>query len=257
MQPHNGKPQRLLPPQTRPQTKPQSGAEQFDPTQDSSRCRKAAYFRAKHAFRKKFQGKKQQPHDRGSPRLEIEFHNLSLQQFGHLAGAPRAAADQQAPQQLPETSQALKMAALHEQQQDSIDAISDEIKSECRDGVLALFPEIEPDHLTLICEEGLWQLDGIIEKVLNEQEDGKHYPKAPKSTLKRKRSEDEDPTSPKYAAKKWDSIERRHERKDISYFKTRSASSKIPTFPKPIQPVPELRKCLDPSLYQCSCTFIW
>lgn len=112
-------------------------------------------------------------------------------------------------------------AAANQQQQDAMDAISDDVKSMCRVEVLALFPDIDPDHLTLVCEEGLWQPQGIIEQILNQQEDGRSYPKAPKTSLKRKR-DDEDTVSPECAAKKWDNQERRHQRRNVSYFKTRS-----------------------------------
>lgn len=103
----------------------------------------------------------------------------------------------------------------------AMSAISDEVKSACRIEVLSLFPDIDPDHLTLICGEGLWQPQAIIEQILNQQEDGTQYPKAPKTNLKRKR-DDEDAVSSESAAKKWDNQERRLQRRHVSYFKIRS-----------------------------------
>lgn len=203
------------------------------------------------------QEKEQYAHVRGNLSVEPDLRKLSLRPHGRFAGAPCPARDQQAPQLLkpPETDLEFKMAALQQQQlqqQDTIDAIPDEIKSECRNSVLSLFPDLDPDHLTQVCEEGLWQSVDIIEKILDDQEDGNHYPKAPKSTLKRKRSDQEDPNSPKCTAKKWDSLERRQERKDVLYFRTRSASSHTP-----VSSVLIARDCLIIlSLYQCSCAFI-
>lgn len=103
-----------------------------------------------------------------------------------------------------------------------VDAIPDSVKSDCRINVLSLFPDIDPDHLTLLCEEGLWQSDGIIEQILNQQEEGKQYPKAPKPNLKRKRDDEENPIL------QWDNLERRSQQRPLGYLKTRSVPTKTP-----------------------------
>lgn len=126
-----------------------------------------------------------------------------------------------------ETSFASKMAALYQQQQDNLDAMSDEVKSQCRISVLALFPDIDPKYLTQLCDEAIWNPNTVIEQILNQQEDGVDYPRAPKTDnlKKRKRQDDDAPTSSQELAKEWDNLERRQTPRDQSYHKARFAPS--------------------------------
>lgn len=96
---------------------------------------------------------------------------------------------------------------------------SDDAKSECRNNILGLFPDIDPDYLAALCENSLWQQDGIIAQILDQQESGRPYPKASKSHKKRKREEedDKDPMASKNLARKFDSEERRRELKTHEY----------------------------------------
>lgn len=107
-------------------------------------------------------------------------------------------------------------AALHAPQ------IPDRAKSECRAAVLSLFPDIDPDHLNHLCDERQWSPALVIEFILTQQDEDVQYPKAPKMNLKRKRQDEDGPsTPPEKSAKKWDTEERRQERRANSYFKTR------------------------------------
>ncbi|KAF3767644.1 hypothetical protein M406DRAFT_244120, partial [Cryphonectria parasitica EP155] len=65
--------------------------------------------------------------------------------------------------------------------------VSNETKSTCRALVLSIFPDIDPDHLDVLCEERQWSSSGVLEHILNQQEDGIQYPTALKANLKRKR----------------------------------------------------------------------
>lgn len=100
------------------------------------------------------------------------------------------------------------------------DQPSDEAKLQCRSNILVIFPDIDPDHLTALCEQGLWLQDGIIEQILNEQESGRPYPRAPRPSLKRKREDldDEESTAPENWAKKFDNEERRARSQIPEYF---------------------------------------
>lgn len=102
--------------------------------------------------------------------------------------------------------------------------ISDETKSQCRINVLELFSDMDPDHLTLVCEAGRWNPEDIVRQVVNDMEEGRPYPKPKKVNLKRKRDEEEDVTSPENAAKKWDNVGRRTQFRDpkSSYTRMRS-----------------------------------
>lgn len=109
--------------------------------------------------------------------------------------------------------------------------ISVETKSQCRINVLELFPDMDPRHLSLVCEQGRWNLEDVISQVVNDMEDGKPYPKIQRMNLKRKREDEEDATLPKNAAKKWDNVGRRSQVRDAksSYTRMRSVSSNTTT----------------------------
>lgn len=96
----------------------------------------------------------------------------------------------------------------------------DEEKSICRRGILDIFPDIDPDHLTALCEQSSWSQDGIIEQILNEQESGRPYPRAARPNLKRKREDldDEEPLPPEDWAKKFDNEERRAKSQVPEYY---------------------------------------
>lgn len=99
----------------------------------------------------------------------------------------------------------------------------DEAKSQCRSDILTVFPDIDPDHLTTICEQGQWLQDGIIEQILDDQESGRPYPKAPKPSLKRKRGDDrDDAQAHENLAKKFNEDEHRAKPKPKQYWDDRS-----------------------------------
>lgn len=114
--------------------------------------------------------------------------------------------------------------------------VSDLTKSECRINVLELFSDMEPAHLTLICEQGRWNAEDVVRQVVNDMEDGKPYPRIPRVNLKRKRDTEDDAdnddadaddaaaASPEKAAKKWDNMARRMQARDpkSSYIRMRS-----------------------------------
>lgn len=161
--------------------------------------------------------------------LSAALGHLSLEDGGRSdkpsdKTPPSSGAQQDIQTLLPsETSFASRMAALYQQQQDSLDAMSDEVKSQCRISVMALFPDIDPKYLTQLCDEALWNPDSVIEQILNQQEDGVEYPRALKTdnVKKRKRQDDDAPTSSQELVKKWDNLERRQTPRDQSYHKTR------------------------------------
>lgn len=109
-------------------------------------------------------------------------------------------------------------------------SISDETKSQCRISVLELFCDMDPDHLSFICEQCRWIPEHVISQVVNDMEDGNSYPKIQRSSLKRKRQDEEDATSPENAAKKWDNIGRRSQLRDAksSYTRMRLVSETTP-----------------------------
>lgn len=139
-----------------------------------------------------------------------------------------------------ETSLASSMAALNLQQQqdgmdpvdpvDAMDACSDDIKSQCRNHVLSLFPDIDLKYLAQLGDEARWCPDNVIEQILNQLEDGVDYPRAPKNNnlKKRKHQDDNASASPQEAAKEWDNLERRQIPRTDSYRKTRFAPSRQP-----------------------------
>lgn len=103
------------------------------------------------------------------------------------------------------------------------DQPSDEAKSQCRSNILVVFPDIDPDHLKTICEQGRWQQHGIIERILDDQDNGRPYPKATRPSLKRKRGDDEhDPKTLENLAKKFNNDEHRAKPKSQNYWDQRS-----------------------------------
>ncbi|KAJ4425129.1 hypothetical protein N0V82_000184 [Gnomoniopsis sp. IMI 355080] len=112
----------------------------------------------------------------------------------------------------------------------SLAHISDETKSQCRINVLELFSDMDPHHLSLVCEQGRWNPEDVISQVVNDMEDGKPYPKIQKTNLKRKREDEEDATSPENAAKKWDNVGRRSQFRDAKSSYTRMSHSILQQF---------------------------
>lgn len=107
----------------------------------------------------------------------------------------------------------------------SLANISEETKTQCRITVLELFSDMDPDHLSHACEQGRWNPEDIISQVVNDMEDGKPYPKVQKTSLKRKRGdEEEDFSSPEKVAKKWDNAGRRSQFRDAKSSYTRMRS---------------------------------
>lgn len=103
------------------------------------------------------------------------------------------------------------------------DQLSDEAQSQCRSNVLVVFPDIDPDHLATICEQYRWLQQDIIEQILDDQDDGRPYPKAPRPSLKRKRGDDEhDPETLENLAKKFNNEEHRAKPKSQNYWDQRS-----------------------------------
>lgn len=109
----------------------------------------------------------------------------------------------------------------------SLADVSDETKSQCRINVLELFCDMDPDHLSRVCEQGRWIPEDIIRQVVNDMEDDNPYPKIQKLSLKRKRDDKEDATTPESEAKKWDNVGRRNQARDpkSSYTRMRSVFS--------------------------------
>ncbi|KUI68591.1 hypothetical protein VM1G_03842 [Cytospora mali] len=105
------------------------------------------------------------------------------------------------------------------QQQDSVDP-SERVESHCRASVLTALPDIDPECLTLLCEEAQWDPNLVIDRILDQVENGYPYPTVPKPNLKRKRNDDEETQGPETAAKKFDNDERRSQRKTASYIAT-------------------------------------
>lgn len=101
------------------------------------------------------------------------------------------------------------------------EAPSDKSKSDCLSNVLAIFPDIDPDHAANLCEQALWLEDVIVEQILDEQESGRPYPKARKPTLKRKREDSEDPTTPENLAKRFDNDAHKAKFKSQLYWEQR------------------------------------
>lgn len=98
--------------------------------------------------------------------------------------------------------------------------IAAQMKEACQLHVLTIFPDIDLEYLARLCDEVTWEPDAAIDRILNDQDQERFYPKAPRGKLKRKRAdEDEDPAE--NAAKKWNSEARRLERKDGVYLKAR------------------------------------
>lgn len=106
-----------------------------------------------------------------------------------------------------------------QQQQDRMDP-REGVKSQCRNSVLAALPDIDPECLTGLCEEAQWDPNLVIDRILDQVENGHPYPTAPKPNLKRKRDDDEEEQGPKMAAKRFDNDERRLQRKTASYLTT-------------------------------------
>lgn len=104
-------------------------------------------------------------------------------------------------------------------QQDRMEP-SERVKSHCTNSVLATLPDIDPECLAHLCEEAQWDPNLVIDRLLDQAENGQPYPKAPKPSLKRKREDDEDAQGPEIAAKKFDNDERRLQRKTASYLTT-------------------------------------
>lgn len=105
--------------------------------------------------------------------------------------------------------------------------LSDEAKSECRLTVLGLFSDIDRDYLVALCEQKLYTQDVIIEHILNEQENGRSYPRASRSNRKRKRGDDyedddNDPAMLHDMANKFDNPGRRTNPKSLGYVRHRS-----------------------------------
>lgn len=110
-----------------------------------------------------------------------------------------------------------------QQQANMANQPSDDAKSRCRTNILSIFPDIDLNHLTYLCEQGHWLQDGVVEQILNQQEDGHPYPKATRPNLKRKREEEEDDDSMalENQAKQFDNEQRRQKLKPHTYLTTR------------------------------------
>ena len=93
-------------------------------------------------------------------------------------------------------------------------------KSDCRAAVLTALADIDPEHLTGLCEAAQWDPNLVIDRILDQVENGQPYPTVPKLNLKRKREDEEDIPFPETAAKKFDNDERRSQRKPASYLTT-------------------------------------
>ncbi|KAI0482209.1 hypothetical protein GGR56DRAFT_619038 [Xylariaceae sp. FL0804] len=66
------------------------------------------------------------------------------------------------------------------------------MQAACKDSILRLFPDICPDYLAEVASRHAYQADTIISLILDQQEEGKHYPKsALGNPLKRKRAAEE------------------------------------------------------------------
>lgn len=111
-------------------------------------------------------------------------------------------------------------AIQQQQQQDNRMDPAERVKSYCRTSVLTALPDIDPECLMHLCEEAQWDPNLVIDRLLDEVENGHPYPTAPKPNLKRKREDDEDTHGPEAAAKKFDNDERRSQRKTASYLTT-------------------------------------
>lgn len=133
----------------------------------------------------------------------------------------------------PQAKSRSQARTIIQRQQDSMtEEPSDEAKSRCRDAILEIFSDIDPEHLTTICEQGLWQQISIVEEIVNQQDNGYPYPRALKPSLKRKRGHDDDPATPENLAKKFDNEERRAESKTREYFTRRSVILVVLHLPK-------------------------
>lgn len=106
-----------------------------------------------------------------------------------------------------------------QQQQDRMDP-RERIKSYCKNSVLTALPDIDPACLTKLCEDAQWDPNLVIDRILDQAENGNPYPTAPKPNLKRKRDEDEHVQAPEAAARKFDNEERRSQRKTATYLAT-------------------------------------
>ena len=98
--------------------------------------------------------------------------------------------------------------------------IEEEVKEACREAVLSLFPDICPDFLRRICEEQSHDYERAVTHILDQSENGKSYPKRPRLSRKRKRSDDDAEESDD-GAKRFDNDERRRQPKHLAYLKTR------------------------------------
>lgn len=107
-----------------------------------------------------------------------------------------------------------------QQQQDDMMGPLERAKSHCRASVLTALPDLDPGCLTDLCEAAQWDPNLVIDRLLDQAEDGHPYPRAPKPNLKRKREVVEEPQGPEIAAKKFDNDERRSQRKAASYLAT-------------------------------------
>lgn len=97
---------------------------------------------------------------------------------------------------------------------------TEQVRSLCRASILTALPNIDLEYLMRLCEEAQWDPNLVIDRILDQVENGHPYPTVPKRNLKRKREDDEEDTTPESAAKKFDNDERRSQRKNASYLTT-------------------------------------
>jgi hypothetical protein len=98
---------------------------------------------------------------------------------------------------------------------------TEDTKAHCKLTVVSTLPDIDPEYLTSVCTEVQWDANHAIDRILDQMENGKPYPRVPKqNVLKRKRDDEDDESSLDKTAAKFDNAERRQQIKAASYKRT-------------------------------------
>ncbi|KAH8752833.1 hypothetical protein F5883DRAFT_621354, partial [Diaporthe sp. PMI_573] len=102
--------------------------------------------------------------------------------------------------------------------------LTEETKAQCKLTVASTLPDIDPEYLARVCTEVQWDANHAIDRILDQMENGKPYPRVPKQNLLKRKRDDEDDeddeSSLDKTAAKFDNAERRQQIKAASYKRT-------------------------------------